>query len=182
MTKLRCIQILVAEHREAERQLIKLQVAIEDTQPEQSGSAQPYEAPEQLAEKFEMHLTLHLLKEDEGLFPLLESIFPGNASPLVVMAKEHEKIKEAYQTLLLNLSRLDQRYATKQGSRLSEASRSIRFLLQVTLAHFGKEEEILFPAAELHLTEEEDQEVLEKWQTLSINSANPSRAQANAGG
>lgn len=180
MTKLRCIQTLVAEHREAERQLIKLQVAIEGAEPEVSGLVQAHETPEQLAEKFESHLTLHLLKEDEGLFPFLEKIFPGKSSPLIVMAKEHEKIKEAHQVLLLNLARLDQRYTAKESSRVSEASRSIRFLLQVTLTHFGKEEEILFPAAELHLTKEEDQEVLEKWQTLSINSANPSRAQVDA--
>jgi hypothetical protein len=51
-------------------------------------------------------------------------------------------------------------------SRLSKSSRSIRFLLQVTLAHFGKEEEILFPAAEVHLTEEEDQYIQRKWKVF----------------
>lgn len=117
MTKLRCIQALVAEHREAERQLIKLQISIEEPTPQQSGSVQVHETPERLAEVFRSHLALHLRKEDEGLFPLLEEFFPGSASPLVVMAKEHDKIKEAHQKLLLNLG-----IATPHGDRLKPAA------------------------------------------------------------
>ena len=181
MTKLHCTQILVAEHREAERQVIKLQISIEDAEPQQSGSVQPNETASQLAEAFRNHLALHLRKEDDGLFPLLEKIFPGEASPLVVMSKEHDKINEAYQILLLNLSEQDRQHPAVHGAGLSKSSRSIRFLLQVTLAHFGKEEEILFPAAELHLTEEEDQHIQQKWAGFSENSASPSRAQVNGG-
>lgn len=179
MAKLHCTQILVAEHRDAERQLIKLQTSIEDAEPLQSGSIQPNETPSQLAEAFRSHLDLHTRKEDDGLFPLLEKIFPGEASPLVVMSKEHDKIKEAYQMLLLNLSELSRQRPAVQGSSLSKSSRSIRFLLQVTLAHFWKEEEILFPAAEMHLTEEEDQYIQWKWENLSGNSAISSPTQVN---
>lgn len=181
VTKLRCIQVLVAEHREAERQLIKLQISIEEPESQQSGSAQHQETPEQLAEAFRSHLALHLRKEDEGLFPLLEKIFPGEASPLVVMSKEHDKIREAHQMLLLNLSRLDRQHPATRGTSLSQSSRNIRFLLQVTLAHFGKEEEILFPAADLHLTEEDDREIQKKWEWFSRDSVSSSGAQVSAG-
>lgn len=173
MTRLRCIEVLVAEHREAERQLIKLQISIEEPASQQSGSAQLHHTPKQLAEVFRSDLELHLRKEDEGLFPLLEKVFPGPTSPLVVMAKEHEKIKDAHQKLLLNLD------AAKQHGDSSEASRSIRFLLQVTLSHFGKEEEILFPAAEQHLTAEDDQEIQKKWENLSKEQASSAQASAN---
>jgi regulator of cell morphogenesis and NO signaling len=178
MTKLRCVERLVSEHREAERQLIKLQISIEDAPPQQSGSVQPHETPEQLAEAFRNHLRLHLRKEDEVLFPLLERIFPGEASPLVVMSKEHEKINEAYEMLLLSLS---EQHPAALGTGLPKSSRSIRSLLQVTLTHFGKEEEILFPAAELHLTQEEDRQVLQKWESFSGNSTNSAHAQGNTG-
>ena len=181
MTKLQCTQILIAEHREAERHLIRLQTSIEDPEPLQSGSIQPNETPSQLAEAFRSHLELHIRKEEHGLFPLLEKIFPGEASPIVVMSKEHDKITEGYQMLLLNLSEPDWQRSAVQGASLSKSSRSIRFLLQVTLAHFWKEEEILFPAAELHLTKEEDRYIQWKWENLSGNSVITSRAQVNIG-
>lgn len=105
-------------------------------------------------------LLLHARKEDEALFPALESIFGATGSPTVVMRAEHREIHAGVQLYRAVLRHLDEvehpaivaggerlRALTAQGGSAMELRETGAGIVQLLDLHFHKEEAILFPMA-----------------------------------
>lgn len=83
----------------------------------------------------------HARLEEDLLFAPMEPSLGGVGGPLEVLRAEHEEIE----ALLTRARRADE---------LGVASRAIRDLVELARAHFAREEEALFPAAEALLDEQ----------------------------
>ncbi|MEK6815044.1 MAG: hemerythrin domain-containing protein [Nitrospirota bacterium] len=97
-------------------------------------------------QKIEDELDIHLLREEKILFPPLEAFLPRDSGPLAVMLAEHEDLrsdKARMKELLAAGPRAD------AGLQLRETA--LRFV-SVLKAHIQKEDNILFPMAEMHLS------------------------------
>jgi len=162
---LRSIENLLAEHREVEKVLADLEGLLDDflTNAEVPDSSK--QALRDIADFLARGLILHIKKEDDGLFPALEKFLPRGAGPLAVMLEEHREITQLYLGLRDGVAGLDQSRATSAPSavRIRDNGRPLIHLLR---AHLSKEERILFPFAEGHLSEEDDRRILEKYDEI----------------
>lgn len=110
----------------------------------------------------------HARKEDEALFPALERSFGSTHGPTAVMRAEHQEIAaqaHLFQRTLHQLEDVEHPALVAGGKELAglaagrgDAARIAplaRDLLALLDAHFGKEEEILFPMARQLLSADE---------------------------
>lgn len=94
----------------------------------------------------------HATIEDELLFPALEAVI-GRAGMVAVMRSEHTLIEA--------------QLARVRASRdLQTSGRALVELLATTRAHFSKEENVLFPAANHHVGGERLAELTSKWASM----------------
>lgn len=94
-------------------------------------------------------LVSHARLEDELLFPELEQ-HVGPVGPLAVMRYEHTAIEDGLA-------------AVAATSERAEAVDRLRETLQLTHAHFAKEEHVLFPLAQRALGEDRLAELGTRW-------------------
>ncbi len=105
-------------------------------------------------------LVRHARKEDEALFPALESIFGTQGTPVAVMRQEHEAIHAQaalFRKTVRELHEIEHPAIVREGGALREVAargggaaeiqRSAEDVIRLLDAHFGKEERILFPMA-----------------------------------
>ena len=163
---LHSVKILIDEHRAVERVLDELEALIDDflTNPEVPDAAK--QSLGNISDYLGRDLVLHIQKEDHRLFPALERYLPREAGPLAVMLHEHEEITQEYSSLRRGVNDLDQHPATN-GAAAGLIRDHGRRLIQELRSHLFKEEHVLFPFAESRLSEEEDREIVEKFQALA---------------
>lgn len=96
-------------------------------------------------------LERHLLNEEEALFPPLEEFLGREGGPIGVMLAEHEDLRKTLEILRQTLKRenVESKELSLYGGRVIEVLRS----------HIFKEDNILFPMAEMHLDEAELEEI-----------------------
>ncbi len=97
-------------------------------------------------QKIEDELDMHLLREEKILFPPLEAFLPRDSGPLAVMLAEHEDLRSD-KTKMKELLAAGPRADTVAQIR----EIALRFVA-VLKAHIQKEDNILFPMAEMHLS------------------------------
>jgi hemerythrin-like domain-containing protein len=91
----------------------------------------------------------HATIEDELLFPALESVI-GRDGMAAVMRAEHQDIGSLVER-------------ARSGRDLASCRRLVEELLATTRAHFAKEENVLFPAAEAHVGAEQLEDLGRRW-------------------
>ena len=134
--------VLEAEHRWIDERFGQFQHGLEAGQ----ADAHPFD---EAAQKLHRHIYL----EEELLFPRVET--RGLARPTAVMAQEHGEICR-------QLDAVGSLLASDAGaSRIREALGPLRGLLE---EHNVKEEQILYPACDRLLTEQEAAELVERLQ------------------
>jgi hemerythrin-like domain-containing protein len=108
---------------------------------------------DQLVEFFRVFVDkCHHGKEEELLFPALEHIGVGNkGGPIAVMLDEHQKGREYVQTMNAALAQFTKGDRTAADEFVKTARKYINLLDQ----HIDKENNVLFPLAEKHLSEQE---------------------------
>jgi len=99
-------------------------------------------------------LERHLIDEENALFPALEEFLGREGGPIGVMLAEHEDIRKTLEMLrqTLNRENVEPKELSLYGGRILEVLRS----------HIFKEENILFPIAEMHLEEARLEEMGQK--------------------
>jgi len=103
-----------------------------------------------LEKEFERH---SLNKEEKALFPEIEKFMPREGGPTGMMIMEHED-------LVSSIKNCKDALKTNDSSKLNEnASHIIELLRQ----HIGKEDNILFMMAEMHLDDRQKKTVLERF-------------------
>lgn len=94
--------------------------------------------------KIEDELDIHLLREEKILFPSLEAFLPRDSGPLAVMLAEHEDLRT-------DEAKMKELLAAGPGASAGLREVALRFVA-VLKAHIQKEDNILFPMAEMHLS------------------------------
>jgi len=165
---LRSIEILIGEHRQVDKVLEELEGLIDEflTNPEVPDAAK--QALGKVVDFFAQDLILHIQKEDQALFPALEKFLPREQGPLAVMLHEHHEITEAYRGLREGVAVLDQHPATN-GPAAGRIRDHGRALIHYLRTHLFKEERVLFPFAEGHLSQEDDREIARRFEEIRAN-------------
>lgn len=94
-------------------------------------------------QKIKDELDIHLLREERILFPSLEAFLPRDSGPLAVMLAEHEDLRT-------DEAKMKELLASGSGASAGLREVALRFVA-VLKAHIQKEDNILFPMAEMHL-------------------------------
>lgn len=127
-------------------------------------------------------LIAHARREDDVLFEAVEEVFGKDWGPTAVMRQEHRDIHgnvDLFRDTLHELNEVEhpaiksgiaKLHAQVEGGAGAEALRATGCeLLAMLDAHFGKEEEILFPIARAELSAETLREVARKMDELDAS-------------
>lgn len=105
-------------------------------------------------------LEVHFKKEENALFPALGNYIGIETGPIHVMLIEHEQsrhLSKDFEAAILE-------YPVKNDYKKIAAGGED--LIRLLSEHIDKEDNILFNMAEMHLTPEEKNEVMEKMRTI----------------
>jgi len=124
-------------------------------------------------------LLAHARREDEVLFEAVEAALGGAFGPTAVMREEHREIHgnvDVFRETLRELNEVEHpaisSAATRLGAQLASGAPADALratgaeLLAMLDAHFGKEEDILFPIARAQLSREQLAEVARRMDAL----------------
>ncbi|MBI4295380.1 MAG: hemerythrin domain-containing protein [Chloroflexi bacterium] len=103
----------------------------------------------QLLRFFNGELRTHFLHEENGLFPVLARII-GRMGPIGAMIEEHQSLWRAVETLEEHVIALERGSAVGLAETEKVATHIVWFLR----SHIQKENDMLFPLAERHLSQE----------------------------
>ena len=129
-------------------------------------------------------LLRHARKEDEGLFPVLEEALGSADGPTAVMRFEHSLIHERAQLFRETLGELNEvehpaivaggaalRTLTQAGGDAATLARTGAEVVMLLDAHFGKEEQVLFPMARELLSREALDRVADRMAAIEVEAA-----------
>lgn len=105
-------------------------------------------------------LEIHFKKEENALFPVLGNYIGTETGPIHVMLLEHEQSRQLSKEFKDAIAE----YSTdgKYGNIVSEGNS----LIQLLSEHIEKEDNILFNMAEMQLSNEEKNEIMNKMRTV----------------
>ena len=158
------VQHLLRDHREGEKAV----ALIEELLAAQAGNPQwdaaRRELFAQIVHFFEDVVIDHVQKEEQVLFPALESFLPREMGPLAVLRGEHREICAHFRRLcelggMLSLGKVD-------APLRQEFERVARATVQLTRDHIYKEDRVLFPMIARFLTPERDAFLLHEMEAL----------------
>lgn len=179
------IRHLLDEHREIMAQVAGLRHAVR-LLAERGEQALPDALPalRQVGRMMATRLLHHARKEDEALFPALESRLGGEGGPTGVMRQEHRDIHEQaalFHQTLQELNEVEHPAIVRSGARLrgladsggsaEELRRTGETIIRLLDMHFAKEEEVLFPMARGILTPEALDEVARRMEAIEVAPA-----------
>ena len=143
------IEDLISEH-EAVRLALQILNKM-DVEIEESGTITRPKHLEQLLEFLAVFVDkCHHSKEEELLFPALESVGVGRENgPIGVMLIEHQQGREHVAGMKKALSQ----FANHNEDAAEKISRHIKAYISLLHRHIEKENEVLFPMAVQHLSE-----------------------------
>ena len=143
MQNLTATKTLGEEHRRVWPLLDNLASIAESLSPGSADEASIRRCAEAV-QKIEDELDIHLLREEKILFPPLEAFLPRDSGPLAVMLAEHEDLRS-------DKAKMKELLTAGPGASASLRETALRFV-SVLKAHIQKEDNILFPMAEMHLS------------------------------
>ena len=178
------IDVLLHEHEVIMARIAELRRAVRDLEARGGDiAAEALPALRSVGEMMATTLQLHARKEDEALFPALESVFGSEMGPTAVMRQEHRAIHaqaEVFRKTLQELHDVEHPEIVRQGAllrslaasgggaaELREAGAEIIRLLD---AHFGKEEMVLFPMARNLLQPDTLRRVMERMEEIETDA------------
>ncbi len=131
---------------------------------EQSGEIIDLQHLDQLLEFFKVFVDkCHHGKEEELLFPALENVgVSREGGPINVLLHEHQQGREYIQAMNAALSRYSEGNPKAIGEFIITATAYINLLNQ----HIDKENGVLFPLAETHLSEQEQAKLWEGFELI----------------
>lgn len=156
--------ILMNEHRVIEKVLDCLEVILDRCEAENNLDLQSATQATEFLDGFVEHC--HHRKEERCFFPAMEAHgFAGDCSPVTVMFREHE---------LGHVYLQGMRSAIKSGA--VGGSESLKWFIQhgrgylnLIREHIRKEDTCLFPAANHHLAEPDQQRLLADFETVEAD-------------
>jgi hemerythrin-like domain-containing protein len=108
---------------------------------------------------FQHDIWAHFDKEEKALFPEMEKFIPRDQGPIGVMLLEHDDLREAnrkFQSALTSLTQDINDAGAKQVIRHEGYT-----IIDVLQQHIHKEDNILFMMANMHITDAQNNRMLE---------------------
>lgn len=153
-----CVRHLLREHREVESGMVTFETFVADQARLAQWGENECEDFRLLHDLFERHLTRHIRKEEEILFPALEMFLPRDLGPLAVLRGEHEDVRELYRRV--HAAGVMRARGTCDTELLAKFQHYGAGMIRVLRDHIYKEDRILFPMVTRFLTPERDAELL----------------------
>jgi hemerythrin-like domain-containing protein len=131
---------------------------------------------EQLIDFFRTFVdTCHHGKEEELLFPALEEVgVSREGGPIGVMLKEHQQGRD----LVGNMNAALSRYTGGDRAAARDLIRHARAYIVLLNQHIDKENNVLFPMADRHLSSEKQVELWEGFETIETEKVGAGRHEA----
>ncbi len=145
-------QLLTEEHQAVLQKLAAMEKDLARLDEREAISAELKE----LMAFFKTDFWVHFTKEEEALFPEIETFLPRDAGPLGVMLMEHEDLRKTNDVI----QKAAAEYLAGDGNEATETTlreQGTKFI-EVLSGHIEKEDNILFRMADMHL----DQKQVEK--------------------
>jgi hemerythrin-like domain-containing protein len=139
---------LTDEHRACDQSFVAMEEALSSGDPEQARSS---------CAGFVAEMERHFRREEDVLFPRFETATGMREGPTRVMRREHDEMRGLMRDLAEAVDRGDR----DTGLGIAET------LLIMIQQHNLKEEQVLYPMAESHLTAQSD-EILDRMARLEI--------------
>lgn len=160
-----CIRHLLREHREVEGGISTFEQFLSDQSHMEQWGGNEREDFRLIQDLFYRHLDKHIRKEEEVLFPALESFLPRDLGPLAVLRGEHEDVRELTRRVqTAGELRARGLAGTEARAHLQQFGAG---LVRVLRDHIYKEDRILFPMVTRFLTPERDAQLLRQMEELS---------------
>ncbi len=158
---MRPTEILKEEHKEIRRMLKILGVAREKLK---NGEDVGRDVFEKILEFIKVFADkCHHGKEEDILFPAMEIAgIPRESGPIGVMLFEHNVGREAVKNMKEGIEEFFNGNENARNKIIENAEKYIELLD----SHIYKEDNILYPMADMHLSEEEQRELLEKFKEV----------------
>jgi DUF438 domain-containing protein len=146
---------LVAEHEMIERAMAVLKKCLDDLD---SSAANPVQMGRALDFLLEFGDRIHNRKEEELLFPLMQSRgIPGEGGPLGVMLMEHKAERELLAAMIAQAGRLRE---AGGGEKEEYRSRGLEYL-RIRAEHIWKENDVLYKMGAKVLDADDNRNLLE---------------------
>lgn len=147
---------LLQEHNDALIQLKNLNAAVEAFARD-GYSARHHRAIRAALRFIEEEVSIHNLREERALFPVLERYVEG---PTKIMRQDHRRLRRGFHRLTEAVDRVNaQRDSFSAIRRLREVATDV---VQSFVNHIHKENYILFPLVQRFLSKEELREIARK--------------------
>lgn len=164
-----CVRHLQAEHARFVETFAALENWLQKTQAVAPLSQKDWQQARELFEPFARDVALHIRKEEQVLFPVLEAYLPRDVGPLAVLRGEHRDISGHLGNLLESLGVLvsepENRRARQSFLNAGHA------ILQLVYDHLYKEDRVLLPMVARFLSPERDAHLLQQMETLSVSQS-----------
>ena len=150
-------QLLSDEHKAVLQKLTALEKVFGNLDKKEAVAAELQE----LTTFFKVEFWVHFTKEEEALFPEIETFMPRNAGPLGVMLMEHEDLRKTNDVI----QKLPAEYLGGAGgdaTRKTLREQGTHFI-QVLRDHINKEDNILFMIANMHLSPQQMDKVAKRF-------------------
>ncbi|MFQ5891618.1 MAG: hemerythrin domain-containing protein [Candidatus Methanofastidiosia archaeon] len=105
----------------------------------------------------------HHGKEEDLLFPAMEKVgIPKEGGPIGVMLLEHDEGRD----YIKGMSEAVAKYKTGDGKAFPKIVENARKYITLLTQHIDKEDNILYPMADMHLLKEKQEELLSEFERV----------------
>lgn len=153
-------EILSNDHKNVLEKLKIMEQAIKDMK-----SPNSKKTFADLNDFFNNEVELHFKKEEQALFPEIEKFIPREGGPVGVMLMEHEDLYKYRDDLFKGVEMLlkDENNTVAAAIIKENGANYINLLRE----HIYKEDNMLFMMADMHLDEEQINEIMKKFEELN---------------
>ncbi|MCL6565613.1 MAG: hemerythrin domain-containing protein [Acidobacteriia bacterium] len=163
-----CVAHLQEDHTRFAQMLATLEGWVQKAESAMPAEAAQWQQARTMLESFIRDVTLHISKEEQVLFPVLEAYLPRDIGPLAVLRGEHSDIRAQFRRLqeaIVVLCREpESRHAAASFARAGHALR------QLVYDHLYKEDRVLYPMIARFLEPERDAHLLQQMQALHASA------------
>ena len=169
--RVRPTDVLKHEHRQIEEHLRMLTATLE-----QLGDGGPDSAVlnrvESIASYIDHVMTLHHRKEEEGLFPLLQTFLEDEELHLDGRIADHEDLRIMSGKFKTALEDCRQRANHPSGRFAAQMLRGYGlYIVHLVLEHLLKEDQILFLVADHYLSPQQEAEIFRRFESIEAASS-----------
>ncbi len=138
-------ELLSDEHKAVLKKLTAMETVLGNLDQKEQVSA----SLKELTAFFKTDFWLHFDKEEEALFPEMETFISRNDGPIAVMLAEHEDLRKTNETI--QKAALDYLAGVADEATKQTLREQAAYFIKVLRGHINKEDNVLFHMAEAHL-------------------------------